>query len=264
MRFLVSLVSLLFLLSGALAAQEYQIQGLVTDAADGMPLIGATILVSGTSTGTVTDFNGGYRIKAAKGAELLVTYLGYDDYEVVVDDRTTINIELIASAALLDELVVVGYGTRQRKDITGSVTSVAAKDLEKKPITRLENILQGQAAGVQVNQFSGKPGNSISVRIRGATSLSAGNEPLYVIDGVPVLNTEGINPADVESLEVLKDASASAIYGARAANGVVLITTKKGVPGQPKVSLSTSIGFSQITKTLDLLDAAGYVDLVNE
>jgi TonB-linked SusC/RagA family outer membrane protein len=221
-------------------------------------------MVAETTTGTVTDFDGRFSVQAANGARLIISYLGYEDLEVVANNNSMMRIELSSSAAVLEELVVVGYGTRQRKDITGAVTSVAAKDLEKKPIARLENILQGQAAGVQVNQFSGKPGNSISVRIRGATSLSAGNEPLYVIDGVPVLNTEGINPADVESLEVLKDASASAIYGARAANGVVLITTKKGVPGKPKVSLSSSIGFSQVTKTLDLLDAAGYVDLINE
>lgn len=264
MRVLVSLISLLLLVSGSVLAQERQLEGIITDAAGGMPLIGATVMVEGTTTGTVTDFNGAFSISATPGANLLISYLGYDNYTVVVGDRTTLAVKMVASAALLDELVVVGYGTRQRKDITGSVTSVAAKDLEKKPITRLENILQGQAAGVQVNQFSGKPGNSISVRIRGATSLSAGNEPLYVIDGVPVLNTEGINPADVASLEVLKDASASAIYGARAANGVVLITTKQGVPGKPKISLSTSVGFSQVTKQLDVLDAAGYVDLINE
>ncbi|NJC25629.1 SusC/RagA family TonB-linked outer membrane protein [Neolewinella antarctica] len=264
MRFSVIFISFMFLLSGVLTGQDRQVRGLITDATDGTPLIGATVMVAETTTGTVTDFNGEFDIRVPEGGSLVVSYLGYDNYTVAVDGRTTIDIEMSSTAAMLEELVVVGYGTKQRKDITGAVTSVEAKDLEKKPITRLENILQGQAAGVQVNQFSGAPGNSISVRIRGATSLSAGNEPLYVIDGVPVLNTEGINPADVESLEVLKDASASAIYGARAANGVVLITTKKGVPGKPKISLSTSVGFSQITKTLDLLDAAGYVDLVNE
>lgn len=264
MRVLANLLGLFLLTSGSLFSQESQIIGLITDAVEGTPLVGATIMVDNTSSGTVTDFNGAFSLKAIKGSKLVISYIGYEEITVTVDDRTAYTITMSASAAVLDELVVVGYGTRQRKDITGSVTSVAAKDLDKKPITRLENILQGQAAGVQVNQYSGKPGNNISVRVRGATSLSAGNEPLYVIDGVPVLNTEGINPADVESLEVLKDASASAIYGARAANGVVLITTKKGVPGKPKVSLSSSLGYSQVTKKLDLLDAAGYVDLVNE
>ncbi len=264
MKALVSIVCLFSLLSSAAYGQESLVNGIITDDTSGDPLIGATVMVAETTTGTVTDFDGRFSVQAANGARLIISYLGYEDLEVVANNNSMMRIELSSSAAVLEELVVVGYGTRQRKDITGAVTSVAAKDLEKKPIARLENILQGQAAGVQVNQFSGKPGNSISVRIRGATSLSAGNEPLYVIDGVPVLNTEGINPADVESLEVLKDASASAIYGARAANGVVLITTKKGVPGKPKVSLSSSIGFSQVTKTLDLLDAAGYVDLINE
>lgn len=264
MRVIVCLLSIFFLLSSAVYGQDKQIRGIITDATNGDPLIGATVQVAESTTGTVTDFNGEFVIQAPVGATLRITYLGYKEYSVLADASTTMKITLAPEAALLDELVVVGYGTRRRKDITGAVTSVAAEDLDKKPIARLENILQGQAAGVQVSQFSGRPGNSISVRVRGATSLSAGNEPLYVIDGVPVLNTEGINPADVESLEVLKDASASAIYGARAANGVVLITTKKGVPGKPKVSLSTSLGFSQVTKTLDLLDAAGYVDLVNE
>lgn len=264
MRLIVSLLGIFFLLSSAIHGQDSQIKGVVTDAANGDPLIGATVQVAESTTGTVTDFNGEFVIQAPVGATLRITYLGYEEYSVPADGSTTMIITLVPATAVLEELVVVGYGTRRRKDITGAVTSVAAEDLDKKPIARLENILQGQAAGVQVNQFSGRPGNDISVRIRGATSLSAGNEPLYVIDGVPVLSTEGINPADVESLEVLKDASASAIYGARAANGVVLITTKQGVPGRPKVSLSSSLGFSQVTKTLDLLDAAGYVDLVNE
>ncbi|MFK8160824.1 MAG: SusC/RagA family TonB-linked outer membrane protein [Lewinella sp.] len=264
MRVLVGIIGVFLLLSSTAYGQENLLKGMITDEISGDPLIGATVMIAETSTGTVTDFNGEFSLQASPGATLVITYLGYEDFSIVADSRTMMNIKMSSSATVLEELVVVGYGSRQRKDITGAVTSVAAKDLEKKPIARLENILQGQAAGVQVNQFSGKPGNSISVRIRGATSLSAGNEPLYVIDGVPVLNTEGINPADVESLEVLKDASASAIYGARAANGVVLITTKKGVPGKPKVSLSTSVGFSQVTNTLDLLDAAGYVDLINE
>lgn len=255
---------LLFFLSSGIYGQDSSVKGQVLDANNGDPLIGATVLVVESSSGTVTDFNGEFTLQAKQGAILKISYIGYEDRTVKVGPDSYMTIELISQAAVLDELVVIGYGSRQRKDITGAVTSVAAEDLEKKPIARLENILQGQAAGVQVNQFSGRPGNTISVRIRGATSLSAGNEPLYVIDGVPLLNTEGVNPADIESLEVLKDASAAAIYGARAANGVVLITTKKGVPGKPRASLSTSIGFSQVTKTLDLLDAAGYVDLVNE
>ncbi len=264
MRLIVSLLGIFFVLSSTVYGQESEIKGVVTDAANGDLLIGATVQVAKSTIGTLTDSNGEFMLRAPDGATLQITYLGYKEYFVAADANTNMKISLIPAAAVLDELVVVGYGTRRRQDITGAVTSVAVEDLDKKPITRLENILQGQAAGVQVNQFSGRPGNSISVRIRGATSLSAGNEPLYVVDGVPVLNTEGINPADVASLEVLKDASASAIYGARAANGVVLITTKQGVPGKPKISLSTSVGYSRVTNTLELLDAEGYVALVNE
>jgi len=178
MRAIVSLTGIFLLMSSVALGQKSLIKGNITDKTSGDPLIGATVMVAESTGGTVTDYNGAFSLQAPNGATLVITYLGYEDYSIVADGRTVMDIRMTPSAAVLEELVVVGYGTRRRKDITGAVTSVAAEDLEKKPIARLENILQGQAAGVQVNQFSGKPGNSISVRVRGATSLSAGNEPL--------------------------------------------------------------------------------------
>lgn len=258
------LVTLFLLMSGMAMGQNIALEGTVLDATTNEPLIGVTIVVLDKASGTTTDIDGRFSIQVSPTDELELSYVGYGSKQLAVAGEQSLTIYLQPSTNTLDEVVVVGYGTRERRDITSSVASISTEDIEKKPFARLENALQGKAAGVQVNQFSGRPGNAISVRVRGATSLSAGNEPLYVIDGVPVLSTEGVNPADVASIEVMKDASASAIYGARAANGVVLITTKRGSEGRSQISISSNVGVSQVVRTLPLLNGQQYVDLVNE
>jgi TonB-linked SusC/RagA family outer membrane protein len=257
-------VVFLSLLSSSLIAQKSAIKGTVLDEKSKEPLIAATIVVADSDQGVVTDAEGKFTIQATVNDQIIISYIGYKTKTVQIENTSDLTILLSQNTLDLDEVIVVGYGTKTRRDITSSVSSISTEDIEKKPFARLENALQGKAAGVQVTQYSGRPGNAISVRVRGATSLSAGNEPLYVIDGVPVLSTEGINPADVASIEVMKDASASAIYGARAANGVVLITTKRGTAGQSRISISSNIGVSQVTRTLPLLNGEQYVDLVNE
>ena len=221
-----------------------------------------------TNTGGITDIDGRYTIQANLGQTLIVSYIGYRTKEVKVERTTRIDILLQEDNEMLDEVVVVGYGTMKRSDLTGSVVSVTGDELKKSVVTSLDQALQGRAAGVQVTQNSGTPGGGISVSIRGINSLN-GNEPLYVIDGVAISgnNTSNnsvlssINPADIVSMEVLKDASATAIYGARGANGVIIITTKQGKVGKPQLSYDGSFGISTVTKKLDMMDAYDYVKL---
>lgn len=214
--------------------QTKTVSGIVKSESGGEPLVGATVKVKETNTGGITDIDGRYTIQANLGQTLIVSYIGYRTKEVKVERTTRIDILLQEDNEMLDEVVVVGYGTMKRSDLTGSVVSVTGDELKKSVVTSLDQALQGRAAGVQVTQNSGTPGGGISVSIRGINSLN-GNEPLYVIDGVAISgnNTSNssvlssINPADIVSMEVLKDASATAIYGSRASNGVVLITTRQ-------------------------------------
>lgn len=214
--------------------QTKTVSGIVKSESGGEPLVGATVKVKETNTGGITDIDGRYTIQANLGQTLIVSYIGYRTKEVKVERTTRIDILLQEDNEMLDEVVVVGYGTMKRSDLTGSVVSVTGDELKKSVVTSLDQALQGRAAGVQVTQNSGTPGGGISVSIRGINSLN-GNEPLYVIDGVAISgnNTSNssvlssINPADIVSMEVLKDASATAIYGSRASNGVVLITTRR-------------------------------------
>lgn len=256
--------TLIFTLFTFAAATAQTIEGVVKDDKTGEPLIGASLLIKKTGKRAISDFAGKFKISATIGDVLSVKYIGFESKDFTINNATDLVINLKPATEQLRETVVVGYGTKSRKDITGSISSISAKEMDKKPFTRLENILQGQAAGVQVVQFSGKPGNEMSIRVRGTTSLSAGNEPLYVLDGIPLLSAEGINPSDIATVEILKDASASAIYGARAANGVVLITTKMGTPNKTTVSFNSSYGVSEVTKLLPVLGTTDYIDLVNE
>jgi|694.fasta_scaffold01605_3 TonB-linked SusC/RagA family outer membrane protein len=258
----VTFTLLLFLFSFTVSAQT--IQGYVSDEKTKEPLIGATVEIKKAKKGVVTDLSGKFSIQGNVGDVLNIHYTGFESINITVTDSKEIKVSLKSVAEQLKEAVVVGYGTKTRKDITGSISSVSTKEMDKRPLPRLENMLQGQAAGVQVTQFSGKPGNALSIRVRGATSISAGSEPLYVLDGIPLLNAEGINAADIASIEVLKDASASAIYGARAANGVVLITTKLGEAGTSQASFNSYYGFSEVTKKLSMLGTPDYIDLINE
>ena len=245
--------------------QTKTVSGIVKSESGGEPLVGATVKVKETNTGGITDIDGRYTIQANLGQTLIVSYIGYRTKEVKVERTTRIDILLQEDNEMLDEVVVVGYGTMKRSDLTGSVVSVTGDELKKSVVTSLDQALQGRAAGVQVTQNSGTPGGGISVSIRGINSLN-GNEPLYVIDGVASSgnNTSNssvlssINPADIVSMEVLKDASATAIYGSRASNGVVLITTRQGEEGKTKVSYEGYYALQQLPKKLETLTLPEY------
>lgn len=244
--------------------QSTPVKGSVTSQTDGEPMIGVSVLVKGTSTGTITDFDGNYSINASNGQTLIFSYIGYQEIEVTVNKRV-MNVTLKEDSKLLDEVVVIGYGGMKRSDLTGSVTSVTAEDMKKSITTSLDQALQGRAAGVNVTQNSGAPGGGISVAIRGVNSFN-GNEPLYVIDGIQISgqtsgNTSAlsnINPSDIVNMEILKDASATAIYGTRGANGVVLITTKQGQAGATRISYEGYYGIQQLPNELEVLNLREY------
>lgn len=245
-----------------LFGQAKPIKGIVTDELN-TPLPGATILIKTTNKGTTADFDGGFTINAKPSDTLLVSYIGFAEQEIIVGAQTNITITLKEDLSVLDEVVVVGYGTTTKKALTTAVSVVKGKDVvEDKPFTNIETALQGKVSGIQVVTPSGSPGQSAAIRIRGVISLSGSSDPLYVIDGVQVANTEALNPRDVASASVLKDASAAAIYGAQAANGVVIITTKRG-SGKSKINFAAFAGQNVIANTLDVLNAAQYINSVN-
>ena len=290
MKKILNIYSLLFLLffSAGINAQnttpliQSKLDGTVVDDITNQPIIGASITIKGTTHGVVTDAEGKFYFQTGQKFPytLIVSYIGYKKAEVVVDKNPVI-IHLKEERQELDELVVVGYGTQKRKDITGSVASVPKANLSQ-VTSSADNLLRGAVAGVVVTQSSGRPGASSSVRIRGGNSITAGNEPLYVVDGILIYNDNSnssagvsfagaslnvlstINPADIESIEVLKDASATAIYGSRGANGVVIITTKKGTKGQDNISYQGYFGFQNISKKLDLMNASQWARLRND
>lgn len=255
-----------------LSAQNITVKGKVSDRA-GETLIGVSIVEEGTSNGTVTDINGNYSISVQKESTLAFTYIGYTSKKVAVQGKTQIDVTLEEDTQLLDEVVVVGYGQMRRSDLTGSLVSVSDEAISKSVPTSIDQVLQGRAAGVQVQQNSGQPGASTSIRIRGINSLNASNEPIYVIDGVVIDGSTGsgaenalasINPSDITSMDILKDASATAIYGSRGANGVIIITTKRGVKGESTISYNAYVGWQQMPKKLDLLDLRQYALHKNE
>lgn len=269
-------------LSGLLFSQSIEITGTVSDEASGETLPGVNILVKGTSTGSVTDLNGNYSISAASSGSVLVfSYVGYSDQEFNIGNMRIIDVKLSENIEALDEVVVIGYGTIKKSDLTGAVASVKAEAVKDMPVLGMDQALQGRAAGVMVTNNTGAPGSGVSIKVRGIGSIARSNEPLYVIDGVPLDNTQlsnpqtgasgdrinpmsNINPEDIASMEVLKDPASCAIYGARGANGVVLITTKRGKKGANVVELSSYYGISQVTNRLDLMDSKQYQRLVYE
>ncbi|RZK33739.1 MAG: TonB-dependent receptor, partial [Pedobacter sp.] len=216
-------------------AQNIAIKGQVKDQ-KGLPLPGVSVKVKGTNQGASTADNGSFSISAPQNSTLEFSFIGFKAVEEAVNNRTTINVTLSDDNQQLNEVVVIGYGTTVKKDLTTAVVSVSSKDLENQPITNPLQAIQGRAAGVQVSSQSGKPGAGISISIRGNTSITASNSPLYVIDGVTSRDASFVNANDIESMTILKDASAAAIYGSSGANGVVLITTKKGSSGKLKVA----------------------------
>ena len=248
---------------GTVAAQ-LTVAGNITDG-EGTPLIGATVMEKGTTTGTVTDFDGAYSITVSNvNSVLVITYTGFGTAEEEVAGRTQINIALAADAQTLDQVVVVGYGSQKRSDITGSVSSVDSEDLEKAIFTDVDQLLQGRAAGVQVTSSSGEPGSGAVIRIRGNNSISGNNGPLYVIDGIPIAGSPNFNPQEIANIEVLKDASATAIYGSRGANGVILVTTKRGKAGKTVINVGHNTTLSQVINTYDMLNGQQYAEYRNE
>lgn len=260
-----SIVLLFALFSFSFIQSQVTLQGKVTDKTN-EPLFGVSVSIKGTTNGVTTDFDGLYNFtsKIPEGAILVFNYLGMKTKEIPVDGKTVINAILEDSSEQLDEIVVVGYGSQVKKDITGSVSTLKAETLESRGNSQLGSLLQGQAAGVQVLSSSGKPSAGFSVRIRGTNSINAGSEPLYVVDGVPTKDTRSINPQDIDAITILKDASSTSIYGAQGANGVVLITTKKGKTAKPLITFDTYLGFSQVWKTLPVLNGEQYRDLMTE
>jgi TonB-linked SusC/RagA family outer membrane protein len=247
----------------SISAQQRTITGKITDSSDGSPLVGANITIQGTTTGTVADVDGNFSIQAGPGDVLVFSYVGYTSQEIQVSDQTVINISLELAYEALDELVVVGYGYTKKSDLTGAIVSLNSEDLAVRPVTRIDYALQGQAAGVQVTNTSGMPGSSASIRIRGHGSLQTTNSPLWVIDGFIGGDINSVAPEDIESIEILKDASSTAIYGARGGNGVILVTTKRGEKNQNRIDFSYYHSISNVSKEMDLLDRAGYCTLRN-
>ncbi len=253
----------LFVLSSAMA-QTQEVAGTVVDD-KGLPLPGANVIIKGTTTGTLTDFDGKFAITASPGDVLVFSYVGFETIETVVGDKQDLMITLTPSAAALDEVVVVGYGTQKRSVVTGAISSVNASDLETLPINNVGDALQGRTSGLTVASSSGQPGSGSTIRVRGITTLN-NNNPLWIVDGV-VVDNGGIgylNQSDIASIEVLKDAASQAIYGARAASGVILITTKSGKEGRIKVNYNTYFGVSEPDTRVDLVNATQYAGLRNE
>ncbi len=240
-----------------------EIAGSVTDSL-GNPLVGVTIQVKGTSGGTVTDANGHFSLQVPDSAVLVVSYIGYETREVPVGDQTTFRITLSAAASGLNEIVVVGYGTQKRSDLTGAVSSVNMEKAEAIPTTNVAEMLRGRAPGVKVTQIDPRPGGTSSMLIRGRRSILGGNDPLFIVDGVPVDNINAINAEDIASIEILKDASAQAIYGARASNGVILVTTKRGEAGQLQVNYHGYYTVQKLTKNFDLYSPREFAQLRRE
>jgi TonB-linked SusC/RagA family outer membrane protein len=270
--FILAAMSITYVLS---FAQSHSVSGVVKDAA-GETMIGVSVTEKGTTIGTITDFNGKFTITVADRATLVFSYVGYIAQEIAVAGKTTINVTLAEDNEQLDEVVVVGYGTVRKRDLTGSVSSFGADKLKNRPYSNALQSLSGQVSGVQISQSQGAPGLAPTIKVRGASSINAGTTPLYVIDGIPLedntirsgdasSNTSNmdfnrnplnnINPNDIESIEVLKDASSAAIYGSRGANGVVIVTTKQGKAGKTKVDVNYEFGISNVNRRIEMMDA---------
>lgn len=262
-------------------AKKRLVTGRVTDAY-GEPIIGANVSDTKTKVGTITDLNGNFSLQVEESSVLVISFIGYLEQKVAVKGNNSFNIKLIEDLQKLDEVVVVGYGSMKKSDLTGSVVSLKAEDINSPNNASFVQMMQGRAAGVVITQNSAQPGGATGIKIRGTSSVNAGKTPLYVVDGFPVDNTNfypgsgdvfdapkkdplnSINPSDIESMEVLKDASATAIYGSRAANGVILITTKKGKEGKAKVTVSSSFGVQTIAKRFDVLNGREFAQVYNE
>ena len=254
-------VLMALLLSFHVSAQQLTVKGQVVDQQN-EPLIGVSVLEKGTSVGTITDMDGNFTINTAPGRTLQFSYVGYKSQDVAA--KATMKVVMQEDNEVLDEVVVIGYGSVKRKDVTTAISSVSTKDLDQRPIVSAAQAIQGKAAGVSVIQPTGQPGGEMSIRVRGTTSMNGSNDPLYVVDGVPVDNIGFLAPTDIADMQILKDASSASIYGSRAANGVILITTKQGQQGRAKVSFTAQFGWNNVAKKIDVLNSAQYKELQDE
>lgn len=245
------------------ARQKKQVTGMVVDD-QGLPVVGANVVEKGTTNGAITDLNGNFTLEVGDKAILKISYVGYNSEEISVGNKTQFSVEIKEDLKTLDEVVVIGYGVVKKSDLTGSVGTVKSKEVNAFPSANLLQAVSGKMSGMEIKQNTGAPGGSISVRIRGANSIQGSNEPLYVVDGFPISGSPtSLNNADIESLEILKDASATAIYGSRGANGVVMITTKQGKAGKTRVEFDASYSTQSLVKKLDLMNASEYAQFYN-
>ncbi len=242
-----------------------EVRGVVKDAETGEPLIGVNILVEGTQAGTVTGLDGDFSIAVSQNATIRISYVGYKTKTINYAGETYLTIPLELDAQVIEELVVVGYSVQKKRDVLGAISKVESTELSKIPVASTQQALQGRVAGVNVSAQTGAPGAPISVRIRGVNSISLSNEPLYIVDGIPVEGAlNNISPNEIESMTVLKDASSAAIYGSRATNGVVLITTKSGQSGDAKINYNTQLGFQQHGRLTKMATTEQYISMYNE
>lgn len=242
----------------------HTVTGKVVDK-NGEPIIGANIVVKGTNNGTITDVDGNFTLQVPSNAQLIFSFIGYITQDIVVGNQSTLNVTLNEDAEALDELVVIGYGTVKKSDLTGSVSSVGARQFKDQPVRNIADILQGRTSGVQVTSTTGYVGQSAKVRVRGTTSINKSSDPLYVVDGIiSSSGLDGINPQDIQSMEVLKDASSTAVYGSRGANGVILVTTRKGEKGNLRITFDGKATLSNLRKNYDLMNAYEYAQALND
>jgi TonB-dependent starch-binding outer membrane protein SusC len=260
---LILLFFLTLILPYSIYAQKINVSGKVKDVSNN-PMIGVAVVEKGTTNGTITNIDGQFTLSIEDKKTLSISMIGYKTQEILVNGIAPIEIILEEEFKAIDEVVVVGYGSVKKKDVTTAVSTVSTKDLDERPMITAATAIQGKAAGVSVMQPSGEPGAGMVVRIRGNTSITASNDPLYVVDGVPMTDINFLSPNDIESLQILKDASSAAIYGSRASNGVVLITTKGGTKGEARIKFSSNYGFTQVIKQMESLNVAQYKDLMDE
>ncbi|WP_339659106.1 TonB-dependent receptor [uncultured Polaribacter sp.] len=259
--FLQLFIAFIFLSVTNLSAQDLiSVSGVVTENESNSPLPGVSVIIKGTSRGTSTDFDGNFTLKdVSKNATLIFSYLGYDTKEVNVSGRKSINIILKANSESLDEIVIIGYGSARKSDLTGSVVTISGSDLKEQPIPNVAEALTGRLAGVQIQSSEGSPDSEIKIRIRGGGSVTQDSSPLIIVDGFPVNSINDVSSSDIEDITILKDASSTAIYGSRGANGVVIITTKSGKEGKITTSFNMFYGVNSIAKTIDVLESDDFV-----
>ena len=249
------------LTAGSLGAYaQNTVTGTVVDAS-GEPLIGASVQVKGTKSGAVTDLDGHFTISNVKdGSDITISYVGYTSQTLTLKGSTPVTVTLQEDNQMLNDVVVIGYGSVKKSDLTSAVSKMSGEAIKDRPLARAEQALQGQLAGVQTRATSGEPGTDLQIRVRGAASVNASSDPLYVVDGVPMTSISALNPSDIQSMEVLKDAASAAIYGSRGSNGVVIVTTKRGKNGKPTVTFNATVGFQRPEKKLDIMTAREWME----